>query len=394
MPRRGAALVILSCLGFASLGLPDGALGVAWPSMRTEFGLPLGALGALLISTTAGYVTSSFLAGVLLRRLSLGALLALSCLATGATLLGYAVAPAWVAVVALGTSAGLGAGAIDAGINVFAATSFAPRTLQFLHAAYGLGTSAGPLWMTSVLMSGHTWQRGYLGLAGVQLLLAAGFAATLPLWRHVARAGAAHEPAPAPLAETLRLPTAQLGGAAFFLYLGIEASAGAWLYSLLAEGRGIPMGVAGSAVSLYWGGLFLGRLGFGFTPSSLRPEALLPPAILGVGGAAALLAFDIGAPASVAAAAALGVFAAPIFPALIGATPERLGPAHAANAVGVQVAAAALGQSSVPALAGLLSGQAGLAWVPRVIFALALGLFAVNVLLTRASDRRRAVAAT
>jgi len=394
MPRRGVALLVLSFLGFASLGLPDGALGVAWPSMRMEFGLPLGGLGALLVSTTAGYVTSSFLAGALLRRLSLGALLALSCLAAGVTLLGYAVAPAWAAVVALGASAGLGAGAIDAGINAFAATRFAPRTLHLLHAAYGLGTSAGPLWMTSVLMGGHAWQRGYLGLGGVQLLLAAGFAATLPLWRHTERPGAARETAPAPLAETLRLPAAQLGAAAFFLYLGIEASAGAWLYSLLAEGRGIAMGVAGSAVSLYWGGLFLGRLGFGFAPSSFHPEALLPPAILGVGGSAALLALDLGAPVSLAAAAALGVFAAPIFPALIGATPERLGPAHAANAVGVQVAAAALGQSSVPALAGLLSGQAGLEWVPRVIFVLALGLFAVNALLARASERERAVAAT
>jgi fucose permease len=154
------------------------------------------------------------------------------------------------------------------------------------------------------------------------------------------------------------------------------------------------MGVAGSAVSLYWGGLFLGRLGFGFAPSSLRPEALLPPAILGVGGAAALLSLDLGAAASVAAAAALGVFAAPIFPALIGATPERLGSAHAANAVGLQVAAAALGQSSVPALAGLLSGRAGLEWVPRVIVALALALFAVNALLARVSEAERRGAAT
>jgi hypothetical protein len=62
--------------------------------------------------------------------------------------------------------------------------------------------------------------------------------------------------------------------------------------------------------------------------------------------------------------------------------------------VGVQVAAASLGQSSVPALTGLLAGQAGLEWVPRVIVALALGLFAVNALLARASERERAIAAT
>src|SRR5262245_53884067 len=159
MRRRRLALVALSFLGFASLGLPDGALGVAWPSIRREFGLPLDALGALLAATTAGYVASSFFAGALLRRMSVGRLLALSCFVTGATLLGYAAAPRWIVMVGLGAFAGLGAGAIDAGINTFAATRFAPRVLHLLHAAYGIGTTAGPLWLTSVLMSGHAWQR-------------------------------------------------------------------------------------------------------------------------------------------------------------------------------------------------------------------------------------------
>src|SRR5262245_44023324 len=190
--------MVLSFLGFASLGLPDGVLGVAWPSMRADFGLPLDALGALLVSTTAGYVTSSFLAGALLRRVSVGLLLALSCLGTGATLLGYAEAPRWALIVALGASAGVGAGAIDAGINTFAATHFAPRTLHLLHAAYGIGTTAGPLWMTSVLMAGHAWQRGYLAIGAVQLLLALGFALTLRLWPKPVRE-AAHASVAAPL---------------------------------------------------------------------------------------------------------------------------------------------------------------------------------------------------
>lgn len=48
---RGIALLLLSYVAFISLGLPDGLLGVAWPSIRTTHGLPLDALGALLIAT-------------------------------------------------------------------------------------------------------------------------------------------------------------------------------------------------------------------------------------------------------------------------------------------------------------------------------------------------------
>ena len=91
--RKTSLLLIgLAFLGFISIGLPDGLLGVAWPSMRAYFGLPLDALGGLLALYTAGYLLASFSSGGLLARLSVGALLALSCLATGLSLIGYALA--------------------------------------------------------------------------------------------------------------------------------------------------------------------------------------------------------------------------------------------------------------------------------------------------------------
>jgi fucose permease len=100
-----------------------------------------------------------------------------------------------------------------------------------------------------------------------------------------------------------------------------------------------------------------------------------------------LLALDLAPAANLAAAAGLGFLAAPIFPALIGAKPARLGPAHTANAVGVQVAAAALGQSLLPALIGVPAARLGLELLPRALVALALGLLAVDALVRRAQVR-------
>src|SRR5690606_24703581 len=122
---------------------PDGLLGVAWPSMRQTFGLPLDALGALFISTTLGYTGSSFASGAVLRRIRLGGLLALSCFATAIALIAYSLAPSWAIVVAFGLLSGLGAGAIDSGLNAFAAHNFSARTVNLLHAFYGLGTTIG-----------------------------------------------------------------------------------------------------------------------------------------------------------------------------------------------------------------------------------------------------------
>jgi fucose permease len=378
--RRPALLLGLAWLGFVSLGLPDGLLGVAWPSIRGSFGLPLDALGGLLVATTSGYVLSSFLSGRILTRIGVGALLALSCLATAASLLGYALAPAWGAVIGFGLLAGLGAGAIDAGINTHVATHHSPRTLAFAHACYGLGAAAGPALMTGVLMAGRPWQAGYAGVGAAVLALGLAFAATRALWPPPAGAPATGGPvaAPPPAGATLRLPAARLGCAAFFVYTGLEATAGAWLYSLLHESRGVAMPAAGTAVSAYWGGLMAGRLVAAAVAGSLAPRDLVRACAALLAVAAAVVALGLGPAATVAGAALFGIAGGPIFPSLVAATPGRVGEAHAAHAIGFQIAAAALGQSLLPAAVGVAAARAGLEIVGPVLFGGSLVLFAVH----------------
>ena len=160
----------------------------------------------------------------------------LSCLATAASLFGYSVAPAWWLLVVLGVLAGLGAGAIDAGINHYVASQHGARALNLLHAGYGLGTTTGPVLMTSVLMAGAPWQLGYAIVAASQLALGFAFATTHRLWP-AAPVAATGVIATAPLRATLRLPAAWLGAATFALYTGLEAAAGAWTYTLAQQAR-------------------------------------------------------------------------------------------------------------------------------------------------------------
>ena len=57
--RYSLFLLALTYLSFVSLGLPDGLTGVAWPSIRVSFNLPLDALGSLLVMFTTGYLVST-----------------------------------------------------------------------------------------------------------------------------------------------------------------------------------------------------------------------------------------------------------------------------------------------------------------------------------------------
>ncbi len=87
-------LVIIAYLDFVVLGLSGGLLGVAWPSIRQTFGAPLDAVGALLLTTTAGYLLASFASGAGIARLGVGGFLLAGSFVAGAGPLGYVVAPA------------------------------------------------------------------------------------------------------------------------------------------------------------------------------------------------------------------------------------------------------------------------------------------------------------
>lgn len=355
-------LFAVALLAFASLGLPDGVLGVAWPSVRATFGLPLGQLGVLLGAAMVGYLVSSFTGGWLVARLGLGRLLVWSSGLIVVNSAVYALAPRWPVMVAAGVLAGLGAGAIDAGINAFAAVRFPPRLLSWLHAAYGAGAMLGPLLMTAVLAGGRSWRLGY-ALLGVALAgMTVAFVRTRRLWKMPPSAAEPGEPptAPRPLITTLRRPLVWFNVALFFLYTGIEVVAGQWTYSLFTEGRGIAPETAGLWAAGYWGALTLGRLAFGGLADRYPPATLLRVGIAGAPFAALLLWLAPAAWGAGAGLLLLGASLAPIYPLLVAATPGRLGEADTANAIGFQVAAAYLGTAALPGLAGVLAHRNGL----------------------------------
>ena len=271
--RPTRLLLILSFVGFIALGLPDAVIGVAWPTLRSHFSLTQDALGPLFITTTLGSVIASTATGVILGRMGIGDLLAISCALTAVALLGYTFAPSWYVLVALGLLTGLGAGAIDAAINTHAAVSYSARLVNVLHAFYGVGAAAGPALMTAVLTTGRGWQTGYRIIVAVEIALALAFMLSRRRWPPPMVAHEHHRPAA--LLETLKLGKMQLSLLVFFLYTGCEAAAGAWVFSLLLEAREVPMASAGTAVTLYWCGLFASRLGYAFLPANVRPARVI-----------------------------------------------------------------------------------------------------------------------
>ena len=374
--------VLLAYAAFVALGMPDGLLGIAWPTMRLDFGVPLDAVGMLLVASVIGYMTSSFLSGALVARFGVGKLLAVSCFLTGAALLGYTLVPEWWMMVLLGVVAGLGAGAIDAGLNTYAAAHFGEGLVQWLHACYGIGITIGPIIITTAITTFDSWRLGYRVVAGFQLIMALAFVLTLSWWRDGDQEHTGDGPREkrltdykTPLAETMRRPRVWLSVLLFFLYVGAEVSLGIWAYSLLTESRGVSPQVAGFLTGSYWATFTIGRILAGLYAKRVGID-LLVQASLGFAFFGAVLLWLNPFPlANLLAVTLVGFAIAPIFPALISGTSRRVGAHDAANTIGMQMAVTGLGASLIPGLVGVLADRYSLEIVPVCLVLLFLTLF-------------------
>jgi len=354
-------LLVITYLGFISLGLPDSVLGVVWPSVYPHFGLTADHLGLVLAATVVGYLVSSLMAGRALQALGVGGLLAASCAVVSFSLAGFALAPTWAVFVGSAVFGGLGGGAIDSGLNAYAARHFSARQMNWLHAFYGIGATLSATMAAALLARHFPWQWTYGILLIVMLGMTTLFTLTLRAWPRDAQpdepsqAGVPTPEAlqPATMREALRHPLVLAQVLVFFVYSGFEMTMANWSYTLLIQYRQASEAFAGAAVSLFWISLTAGRFLIGAIADRVGVRRLLT--FCATTGMLGGLCFVL-APwqwVRIAGFAIVGASLAPIYPGLMTLTPRHLG-RLADHAVGFQVGGAMLGQVSVPSLGGVL----------------------------------------
>jgi fucose permease len=375
---------------FISLGLPDGALGVAWPAMRAELGQPLEALGLVTVLLTLGSALSGFASGRVLARLGTPRVVLLSGLATGLSLLGFALAPSYALIIILALPLGFGAGSVDAGLNHYAAERWSSRHMNWLHASWGLGATLGPLAVTMAIALGSSWRSGYFIISGAQLSLALIFLLSLGLWDKAPPHKAAHAEGPASAGAATKKLALILAPLGYALYAGVEVGIGAWAASVLRDGRGFSPGVAGGIAAAYYAAITLGRVISGLIADRVGNRRMVRAGLAVAGLGLGLFAIDLGPLAALTGIVFIGLGYAPIYPCLMHETPRRFDAATTRKVVGRQVASAYLGGMLLPPLIGLAAGSFGL-WAVAPMAGLYLALLALDLwLLDRLTPPLRA----
>ena len=384
----GYFLLALAFIGFISLGLPDAVLGVAWPSVRDTFQRRQGAFGIVLVTSGIGYLLSSFFSGRLMQALGIGLVLAASTGLVATAMFGFGVSTWWAAFLLCALVHGLGSGAIDSGLNGYAAHQMSARQLIWLHACYCLGAFIGPILMSSVLASGRPYRAGYSVVGGTMLVLSILFLITCRSWG-VTSPSVEQKRLPVGAGGALRQPVVWLQMAVFFLYTGLEVTLSQWTYTVLTESRHVRPDTAGFAVGLYWGAIGAGRVVSGFLADRVGIDRLLRYGLLCAGCGAILFAARLSVEATCLGLSLAGFGLAPVFPGLMSRTPQRLGTELSRHAIGFQVGAAMIGAAAVPGMLGVMAGMAGLETVPIGIVVLMGILSLLHEGLVRRPDSQR-----
>jgi fucose permease len=393
-PRARINVLMLAYIAFVMLGLPTGLLGVAWPTMRTEFTLPLDAMGLLLISSTVGYFLASFFIARLINRFGIGSLLVFSSLASAAASFGTPLAPAWSVIVGIGVLAGFGSGVMDAGLNTYLAAEYKETEMQWLHAFFGIGATLSPIIMTASLSRFVSWRPGYILIGILMVMIGGAFWFTHPAWkapRNISgTATESGEEGPGLMDyrtsvwESLLHPQTWAGILLFLLYTGAELTLGNWTYSLFTEGRGISPQIAGIWAGGFWATFTIGRVMAGLYAHRVRLDRLMISAMSLALVGSVLFWWNPLPLVGVLGVFVVGFAMAPVFPGLISSTSQRVGEHHAANTIGIQISAAGLGGALLPALAGFLARRVSLEAIPVMLSISLLGMLILYRLSTRA----------
>src|SRR5437867_3656167 len=212
-------------LTFVTLGLPAGAIGVAWPYMRASFGAPLAGLGLMLATLTLAYFLASAASGPLTGRLGTPGLLVGGCALSTVAWLGLALAPEWWIVPTVSFLAGAGSGLIDASVNAHISLNRGVRYMGWLHASWAVGAALGPPVVVVSLAGTSSWRAGFAAMGGAFLAVGLLVSARRQDWAEAAVPPAGNPSQNAPGRPAYRRAMVVLAGL-FLVAAGLEATAG------------------------------------------------------------------------------------------------------------------------------------------------------------------------
>lgn len=383
-------LLFIIYIAFISLGLPDGLLGAAWPTMYIDLGAPVSSAGIISMIIALGTIISALCSDKLTYKLGAGKVTAISVAMTCAALFGFAFSDSIFELIIWSIPYGLGAGSVDAALNNYIAIHYTSRHMSWLHCMWGLGASIGPYLMGYAVSSSKGWEQGYIYVGLIQIVLTVVLILSLPLWKSRNDITDGNEGGedikPMKLSDIIKVPGVKAVLITFFCYCALESTAGLWAASYLQMVKGISKGTAASMASLFFIGITVGRAVNGFLTIKLSDTKLirLGQGLVLAGVLLLMLPLNIGF--TYAGIVVVGLGCAPIYPCVIHSTPIRFGAEKSQAIVGVQMASAYIGTMIMPPFFGILGENISMMIWPVFLLIVLIVMIIMHERLVRITD--------
>lgn len=374
-------ILMIIYIAFISLGLPDGMLGAAWPTMRLDFGMPVGHAGFVSFVISSGTIVSSLFSVKVIRKLGTGKVTAFSVLLTAIGLTGFALTPNFWWLFLFAIPLGIGAGAVDSALNEYIAEHYKAIHMNMLHCFWGIGALTGPLIMSGFIKNTSSWRPSYGLVAIIQFVLVTILFFSLPLWKKLENqrkenAGIEKQENLVSQKKKSTLESLKIRGVksvliCFMTYTAMELMLGLWGATYLTSIKNFEPSRAAAWVSLYYGGITLGRFLAAFLSIKLNNKQLIRlGSILTI---VAVVFMFLGhfiehtTYFTLAGFVLFGLGCAPIFPAMLHETPERFGKENAQSIMGFQMSMAYTASTTLPPIFGFIASATTPALLPWVL---------------------------
>lgn len=374
------ALLIVIYIVFISLGLPDSLFGVAWPVVHNDFGIDesFASLYSIITGVCTGGV--SFIAGKVIRKFGTATVTFVSTILTAFGLLCMSIAPNIIVMMVGAVILGYGAGVIDTALNNFVSLHYKAQHMNWLHAFWGVGVTVSPLIM-SMFLTGESgsWRNGYRVIALLQLSIALIIALSLKKWKTIKEDiyEETKNEEKKSLFDLLKIKGVLTSVLSQGLYCSMEFLIGTWGASYLVNVHSLMPDKAAKWISLYFGGIMVGRFISGFISMKVSDNAMIRGGILVALLGIILLVLPIGK-ISMIGLLLIGVGFGPIFPSILHSVPERFGKEYSADITGFHMGGAYGIGFGIQLVFGFVATSTTFKITPFVLLVLASGFVAAN----------------
>lgn len=366
-------ILALTYICFISLGLPDSLLGSAWPVMQEQMSVPVSYAGIVSLIICLNTIISSLLSDVMIRKLGIGKIIAISIATTAVALFGFSVSDRYWMLLLWAIPYGLGAGCVDSVLNNYAALHFKSQHMSWLHCMWGVGASISPYIMSFALVRLNIWHYGYLIVGAIQIVLSFFIFMTVPLWKNAPSAdgeGEKVESKPLSIRQILAIPGALTCFVTFFGYCALELTSSLWASSYLVQARGVPIEIASGCASLFYIGITVGRAINGFLAMRLTDRSLIRIGLGIIFAGIMLVLLPLDTLFACAGFVIIGLGCAPVYPCIIHMTPDLFGKDKSQAVIGVQIAFAYTGFCIMPPLFGFIANHISIGLLPAYLLIL------------------------